>query len=335
MAELETPIIYGRIISAVAGRTPAAVREVLQGTGLDHNLGKNLTGYMSNTQYEQLLRNAGVVSGDPLIALKAGSNVPSSVHGPLTLAATSSNTLRIAIKTLAHYTKLRSPYCSITLKQQAGKVAVLFSMQPVFGDQLHAALDFMISTISHSIANLGCMHPVTFKLELSRPTPDNAERYQQLLGCEVSFDQPRDALVFDDDDMDIELLGANENEFEKSVNYLRKISSSFDQSDTTAEMVVNIFIQNSGYLCTLEYAAKSMHITGRTLQRHLQAENWSFQALRDNWLGQQAKYLLQQDRLSVEVTATLLGYSDTANFRRSFKRWFGFPPGDCSKKVDG
>ena len=334
MAELETPIIYGRIISAVAGRTPAAVRQVLQGTGLDHNLSKNLTGSMNNAQYERLLRNACAVSGDPLITLRAGSNVPLSVHGPLTIAATTSNTLRTAVKTLAHYTKLRSPYCSITLKQQAGKVAVVFNMQPVLGDQLNAALDFIISTVSHSIDNLGCMHPVTFKLELSRPTPDNADLYQQLLGCEVSFNQPRDALVFDDDDMDIELLGADEKEFEKSVSYLRKISSSLNLSDKTADMVVNIFIQNSGYLCTLEYAARSMHITARTLQRHLQAENWSFQALRDNWLGQQAKNHLQQDRLSVEVTATLLGYSDTANFRRSFKRWFGFPPGDCSKKAD-
>jgi len=331
MNELEIPIIYSRIISSMAGRTPAAIRQVLEGTGLDDNLGKGLAGYINNAQYQQLLRNAHTVSSDALIALKAGAHAPMSVHGPLAVAATTSKTLRMAIETMAHYTKLRSPFCDISLQQEGRERLMVFNMQPVLGDQSEAALDFILATMSRSIPNLGCRLPVSFSLKLSRPEPTNAQKYKQLLGCDVAFNQTCDAFVFDEYDMDMELLGANSEEYDKSVEQLKKILFSLNLSDTTEDSVINIFVKNTGHLCTLEDVAQRMLITPRTLQRRLRAEDLSFQSLRDNWLGQQATNYLKQDKLSVEVTATLLGYSDTANFRRSFKRWFGLPPGRYTK----
>ena len=35
---------------------------------------------------------------------------------------------------------------------------------------------------------------------------------------------------------------------------------------------------------------------------------------------------LRRQNLTVDATATLLGYTDEANFRRAFKRWFGCSP---------
>lgn len=332
MSEIEIPIIYGRIISSMAGKTPTAIRQVLKGVGLDENPGNGQAGYINNAQYEQLLRNAQSVSGDSLVALRAGAVVPLSVHGPLAIAATTCKTLRESIETISQYTKLRSPFCDIRLQQQGKKLLMTFNMQPVLGDQSEAALDFMLSTIGCHIPNLGCRLPIAFSLSLSRPKPDNALQYKKLLGCDVIYNQPRDAFIFDECDMDIELLGADEEEYKKSVEQLKKILFSFKVSDKTEDSVINIFIKKTGYLCTLEDVAKQMLTTPRTLQRRLRSENLSFQGLRDIWLGQQAMSHLTLDKLSVEVTATLLGYSDTANFRRSFKRWFGQPPSHYTRR---
>jgi len=46
----------------------------------------------------------------------------------------------------------------------------------------------------------------------------------------------------------------------------------------------------------------------------------------DDWLKQLAVQYLEAEQLSVEATATLLGYNDEANFRRAFKRWHGCSP---------
>jgi len=331
MSELEIPIIYSRIISSAAGRTPTAIRQVLQGTGLDDNLGKGMSGYMNNAQYEQLLRNAQSISGDPLIALRAGANVPLSVHGPLAVAATTSKSLRESIETMSQYTKLRSPFCDVSLQKQDKKWLMVFTMQPVLGDQTEAALDYIIASIGCNIASLGCRLPVSFSLSLSRSKPDHAKEYKQLLGCDVAYNQPKDAFIFDERDMDIALLGASDKEYKSAVEQLNKILFSFNLSDTTEDTVVNLFMKNTGQLCTLDDIAQKMRISPRTLQRQLRGENLSFQIVRDNWLSQQAMNHLTYDKLSVEVTAILLGYSDTANFRRSFKRWFGTPPGHYSQ----
>ena len=36
---------------------------------------------------------------------------------------------------------------------------------------------------------------------------------------------------------------------------------------------------------------------------------------------------LQRSNLSVDEIASLLGYTDTPNFYRAFKKWTGSPPG--------
>lgn len=326
MSELEIPIIYSRIISSAAGRTPAAIHQVLEGTGLDDNQGKSMSGYMHNAQYEQLLRNARRVSGDPLITLRAGAHLPMSVHGPLAIAATTSPSVRVAIETLSQYTKLRSPFCEITLKGEGEKSLMGFVIKPVLGDQGEAALDFILASIGCSIPNIGCRLPISFTLTLTRPEPNNAKDYKQLLGCDVIYEQPQNAFIFDEADMGIELLGASEKQYTEAVEQLKRILNAFNLSGSTQERVNNLFNKNTGQLCTLEYIAQNMLISPRTLQRQLRTEDVSFQGLRDEWLSQQAMNYLTLDNLSVEVTAVLLGYSDTANFRRSFKRWFGQPP---------
>jgi len=325
-SEFNIPIIYGRIISTLAGRTSAEMQAIIAGTGLDQTEHAGSLGYMSNAQYQRLLENAIRVSSDPLIALKIGARIPPSVHGTLNEAVVSSKTLRIGIETLVNYTKLRSPFCDISLIDEGKKASLLFELQPVLGLQSISALDFIVSTINHGILNIGCKYPVTYQLALSRPAPENAALFIDILGCDVAFGQSQDAFIFNRNDMDVELLGADDVVFRKAVESLRNTLFSLEYLDSTEDSIISFFIKNRGHICTLEDVAQCMATTPRTLQRRLRCEGLSFQTLRDDWLSKQARNHLDDDGLSVEVTAALLGYSDAANFRRAFKRWFGLAP---------
>jgi len=72
----------------------------------------------------------------------------------------------------------------------------------------------------------------------------------------------------------------------------------------------------------------------RTLSRKLKEENSSFRQVRDEILSRRAATYLRDTQLSVEAIALLLGYHDTASFRRAFKRWFVMPP-DQYRKCNG
>ena len=77
---------------------------------------------------------------------------------------------------------------------------------------------------------------------------------------------------------------------------------------------------------TEEAAAAALFISKRTLARRLKSEGTGFREIRDDILARQAKNHLLDNRLSVDATAALLNYHDSANFRRAFKRWFGVSP---------
>jgi hypothetical protein len=58
----------------------------------------------------------------------------------------------------------------------------------------------------------------------------------------------------------------------------------------------------------------------------LKAHGTSYQMLLDDVRQELAIWYLRQTDLSVEAIAERLGYSDTSNFSRTCKRWFGLTP---------
>ncbi len=71
--------------------------------------------------------------------------------------------------------------------------------------------------------------------------------------------------------------------------------------------------------------AAELHVDVRTLRRHLGAEGTSYRTLVDEVRHQRALELLVHDVPVAEVAAEL-GYSETATFSRSFRRWEGVQP---------
>ena len=79
---------------------------------------------------------------------------------------------------------------------------------------------------------------------------------------------------------------------------------------------------------TVEHLAARLHMSKRTLQRHLQEEKTSFQSILDVTRGDLAQYYLRETSISLGEIAYLLGYENTASFSRAFKGWFNIPPSE-------
>lgn len=326
MAAHKIPVIYSRIFASVAGQNPQQVREVLKGTGVDEtSVGDHLSG-MTVAQYITLLRNAVRVSGNSLIALKAGMLIPTSAHGALWVASSNSPTLRKAIEVMTYFFGLRTPFCEIKLHRERGQMALHLLMDDVMLEQHNAALDFIVATLKRCILDLTLQPLMSFKLCLQRQRLLDVDEYEQVLGCSVAYEQDFDGFIFADNDLNRALPGAIAEEHEAALERVRQLSSALTASLPMKDVVVNTFFDNVGHICRVEDVAAKLFITPRTLQRRLKAESTSFQYLRDEWLAQQALKYLQKDRLPIDVSSALIGYSDEANFRRAFKRWFGCAP---------
>ena len=73
--------------------------------------------------------------------------------------------------------------------------------------------------------------------------------------------------------------------------------------------------------------AKSLHMSGRSLQRKLHALGTSFVAVRNDLRREVALQLLDDPGRPLADIAAETGFRDLASFSRAFKRWTGKPPG--------
>jgi AraC-like DNA-binding protein len=83
----------------------------------------------------------------------------------------------------------------------------------------------------------------------------------------------------------------------------------------------------------LDWVARKMDLSGRSLQRHLSIHNTTFEAAMDRVLTRHATTLLEQGDLQITQVALQLGYADPSHFVRAFRRWTGQAPGEFRRSL--
>lgn len=318
------PVIYGRIISAAVAASGVPMREIVAGTGLGDRADNHGPSGMTINQYRRLLANAQRLTHDPAIALRAGLDLPFTVHGAQGVAAAASATLRHAIETLVNFGRLRSPFARIGLLESADELVLEFTLDADMGEQARLALEFMMAVVASFINNLVLTY---CRIGFAYPEPPDPAVYSRLLPGDVTFNANANSISLLRSEAEQALPGANPEEYRIAIERCRASYSQLRQTDDVGDAVMQVFAGHSGHICSVSEVANELHLSTRTLQRRLRARGAGFQQLLDQWLSQQALRYLGEDRLTVELTALLLGYSDQANFRRAFRRWFGCAPG--------
>jgi AraC-like DNA-binding protein len=84
-----------------------------------------------------------------------------------------------------------------------------------------------------------------------------------------------------------------------------------------------MLMSTPGVLPAMDEVAAALNVTNRTLRRRLLAENTSFAKIIDDVRSSLALEYLKTTRMSADDIATLLGFNDSAAFRKALKRWTG------------
>jgi AraC-like DNA-binding protein len=72
--------------------------------------------------------------------------------------------------------------------------------------------------------------------------------------------------------------------------------------------------------------ASALEMSGRTLQRHLEAEETSFERIMDDTRRELTQQYLGQTDVSLADATYLLGFRSQSSFFRASKRWFETSP---------
>ncbi|SFR02652.1 AraC-type DNA-binding protein [Lentzea waywayandensis] len=157
---------------------------------------------------------------------------------------------------------------------------------------------------------------VTFSL-----SPTSVD-YSRALGAPVAFDAPHNAIVTDAAVLDLPLPQADSLTMTACERACRSLLLE-RCSPFVAQQVRTIIAEG---VTDADLIAARLHLSSRTLRRHLAAEGTSLRGLVDEARRSKAIELMTLHNLSVEQVALRLGYADAPTFIRAFRRWTSTTP---------
>ncbi len=283
---------------------------------------------ISAVQMDTVCTNAIELSGDKQFGLRLGSNLPISSQGIFGYALMSSATVGDALKLLIRYGRDLIPAVQIEMQHHDGRVDVLMKAAHLPLDLEQFYCEVLYSAIINSGSLLvGDNSVLTMTtLELDYGAPSNTDLYHQTFGPEIQFDSNRCAMSFNEEILSVAISTANpvaQDIFRRECDRLSSLDS---RRGGVSERVQTLLLQAGSEFPTSAVVAQKLYMSESTLQRRLASEGCRYQQLLDQIRYRLANEYLIGTTLPVAEIASLLGFSDTTNFRRSFRRWSNTTP---------
>ncbi len=121
------------------------------------------------------------------------------------------------------------------------------------------------------------------------------------------------------------LLHENNKTKLSSNNNIRPEYESMDLVDLVSKVIESY---KPGYLPSLQSLSNHFNISRSTMRRVLLKQQTCFSELLENILFTKASRLLSVPNMNIMMVSEYLGYTESANFIRSFKKWTGITPGE-------
>jgi AraC-like DNA-binding protein len=149
----------------------------------------------------------------------------------------------------------------------------------------------------------------------------------------VTFDAPRNSLLFGDPDMSAALPTSNSQLAELHERFAGEYLKHFDHAQTSYRAREVIIRRLPDGEPRRDEVAGELCMSERTLQRRLEEEATSFVQLMDDTRRELAEQYLGRLHLSLAQTAYLLGFADQSSFFRACRRWFDLSPGQYRSQL--
>jgi AraC-like DNA-binding protein len=117
--------------------------------------------------------------------------------------------------------------------------------------------------------------------------------------------------------------------YETSMRALEVLKRRLDGDDHLVARIEHLIAASGQRPPTLAQLAKRVHMSTRTVIRHLRRAGTTYQQLVDAHRREQALTLLRTRDIDIAEVGYHLGYQDPANFGRACRRWFGMAPSRC------
>ena len=279
-------------------------------------------------KYVALMRAGKELCNDPALALHYGETNDLSHISIVGLIAYASATMLEGLAQLNRYGRLvvefdGGPDRFQVVRREAGLWVV---------DTRQDANDFPELTES-TFARMICaprkfgVAQAAMAVCVTHAAPAYRDEYERIYGVPVTFDSDWNAMRIDEALMARPVQLEPRYVFGILSDHADALLKSLADSKSTTGRVESLLmpVLHSGRT-GMDLIAGRMGLSRQTLFRKLKAEGVTFETVLDHLRRRLALHYLSGNKVSVNETAYLVGFSDRATFSRAYKRWTGTSP---------
>jgi len=316
---------YAHAIAAALESRGIEPREMFQEAGVVFKSSPDPLLRLKNEEVGRLFAVATRLTGDPYFGIEVGMMLqPSNLHA-LGYGLMASSTLRDFCRRVENYYRLVSQAADFCHYEE-GDVAIL-EARNITPDVCHESQDAYVVFMLRFMRFLYQKPLDPIWVEMLRPCPEAGPHpYLDYFNCPARFGCEFVRIALDSRVMDEELHGANTELALQNDDVVIRYLQEMDKSDIV-NWVRGLVIKNlsSGTLSKTSIASQ-LHMSPRNLQFKLAAQGTSYQEILDTTRRELALAYIEQRRLAITEIAYMLGFTDSSNFTRAFRRWTGKSP---------
>ncbi|NWG23051.1 MAG: AraC family transcriptional regulator ligand-binding domain-containing protein [Pseudorhodoplanes sp.] len=271
---------------------------------------------------------AATLAGDDCFGCHLGQHTDTRELGIIHYIFAASATALDAVKNLIRYSQLVNSMTSLSLDETDRQVTIEVRFRlGLEGFQRHIA-EWGPTTIVAALRHLTGTHLVPRAVNFVHQRTSGIKTFEAFFGCPVRFGANRQGITFARAALlapirtaDRYLLDILTSVCEEALRK-RKVASTPTRARVEAALLEHL---PHGKAC-LGVAAKSLHMSPRSLARRLAEEGTTYAETLEHLRRDLAMHYLEDSRVGVSQIAWLLGYSEVTSFNHAFRRWTSRSP---------
>ena len=333
-AQLLSPMIYMSILDLCLEERGIDTRKMLEKVGVDQRLLNQAEAKVASEKMAHFAVMAENAIPDPDFWFSYGEKLTIATHGTLGHALMACQNLGQVLGFFTRYYHIQIPTLNIQRMDDEHFVILSFARDDVLAKVMRFGVEVIYSALYTNLKILlnQISFPVTFCFDSPEPNLKTLASYHKHLGADLQFaceipqikvakSYLKHPIVFSNPLM--QRYYAEQCELQ-----LKKLLEPQD----TVTTVMRLLKVTPGYFPSMAQVASQMNISERTLRRKLEQQTTSYREILDEVKKEQVLDLLKNAQVSIEHIASLMDYSDQANFRRAFKKWTGYSPAEYRKQ---
>lgn len=249
----------------------------------------------------------------------------SAFHG-LIHAWTASETLYDAFTRLAQYFSVISTAGQVEVREVRKQVHIVLVLPVPYGIANDSGVDSSLALFLHLCRLVRGDQFKPHRVEYQRPKPKSYRLFKSFFDCPLTFDAPENKLIFSISEMQRPLPESNPALVKTLERFMLDYLRTQQARNIVAEISMLVVSNLPSGAPSQQQIADELHISRKTLQRRLSAENTTLAKIVEDIRLQQAHRFLLQDWRTISEVCYLLGFTEPSNFARWFKKVKGVSP---------